>query len=721
MTGAIVRSHTAWLSAVGATSAGDPITLTDNDLTIHSATPVTVTLDESLGYGATQLGMPVRERDIAGPRAFQRSGDRVTLLPNTSVPHRINLATGTVQRLSSRVSGSPKGTILATGDAAINVTNTSVVVNTTIGTTSLVPPSNVTEFASSSANGQRVRTYGYSWEPVHLQWMGNDRMVALAKLRVPDNLGTPTDERFYSAFWSIRPPARPVISSRTSGAVAWTNPGHSPGIAAGTTARWELRLPSGQNTVRDATGTTRCTTGTTTCAVAAAFADGASIQTRSVSGLTDRMLMSEMTSDGMVSPTAPRVIPRPPTTAGTVNVHVGMTHRSATAWELECASKGTTLVRTGSVPTLLEIDAAPGLWTCRARSINGDHAGDWGQSVMAESRSSAGVSAPLSVGSGSITMTGGAGSFSCRSGASTAGGTAGQTVTVAAGQWTCALVLADQSSVGVTAHVSATPAPATELAFQNSGSRVLLSFSTPADALVADASASVECTGAITHSGTTQRTVVDIGAVTAGTVTCTVARNYLLPESTTPASTSTASASYVPARSLRVRVTGGGTVTRTGGSSCTNDCTVLVEGATTASLSASPSSGWLFGSWSTPGCSGSSCTVDLTTVDTVDVIFTAEPTTTTAAPTTTAATTTTPTPTTTVAPTTTPAPTTTTPVGAVSTVLPPATTATTAPPTSVAQAPGTSPATTVPVTPPAVKTSRYTRTLASTASRISVA
>ncbi|MFM8626516.1 MAG: S8 family serine peptidase [Actinomycetota bacterium] len=712
VTGAIVRTNTAWLSAAGATTAGDPLTITDTDLTIHSATPVTVTLAESLGYGATSLGLPFREGDIAGPRAFQRSGDRVTLLPNAGNPHIVNLATGTVQRLSRRVSGFPRGTIVATGDAAVNVTDTAVVLNTTAGWNSVSAPSNVTQFASSTANGQRVRVYSYSWEPVHVHWMGNDRLVVLAKLRVPDNLGAPTDERFYSAFWNIRPPARPVVSSRSSGSVAWSNPAQSSGIAAGTTARWEMRLPAGVNTVRDAAGTTRCTSGATTCTATAAFTNGASVQTRSIGGLTDRMFMSEFATDGVVSPSAPRVVPRPPTTARTVSVHVGMIPASATAWELECASNGTTLVRTGSVPTLLEIDAAPGLWTCRSRSMNAEHAGDWGPGVVAESRASAGIGAPITTAAGSITMSGGSGSFACRSlsGQSRAG-TAGQTVAAATGQWSCAAILPDQSSVGVLAHVPGTPSAPASLSFSNSASRVLLTYSLPEAALVADASATVACSGAITYSGTVVRTTVDIGAVAAGTVTCAVARNHLLPTASSTAATSSTSASYVPGRSLRVRVDGGGSVSRSGGTSCTNDCTSMIEGATSVTLSATASSGWSFSSWSVPGCSGASCSVDLTLAGTVDAVFVAAPTTT-PAPTTTTAPIAPATPTTTS--------TTTSPVTASPTTSRPASPTTAAPGTTapLAQAPRTTVDTSAPVASPTVRTVRYTESLASTASRI---
>jgi subtilisin family serine protease len=729
LTGAVVRTHTAWLSAVGATDVGDPITVTDDDVTIHSASPVAVTLGQSLGYGATTLGRPVRENDVSGARVYRRSGNYVTVLPNSGQLHLVDLAAGTSRRLSITSGSFAPSTVLASGEAAVRVTDTSVEVATNTGLVTRPTPSRVTSFTSLPRGGQRVGAWGYWWEPVHLHWMGPQRMIALTKLRVPDNFGVPTDETFYSAFWNIRPPSRPVVTGRSSGSVSWSQPGHSPGLVPGSTTRWEMNLPATSTIVRDAEGTTRCTTTSTSCSSSGNFAAGASFQTRSIAGINDRMLIAEEAVDSVVTPMAPRLVPRPPSAANTLSVHVGLTGASATSWELECNSRGGSIVRTGTSPGIENMTARPGLWICRVRAANGNHAGDWGNAVVAESRPAAGISAPLTVGSGTIAMTGGSGSFTCRSGASSASGTAGQTVTVAAGQWSCAVVLPDQSSVGVTAHVSATPAPATGLTFQNSGSRVLLSFSTPANALIADAPASVECSGAVTYSGTAQRTVVDIGAVAAGTVNCTVARNFLLPGSSTPAATATASASYVPARSLRVRVTGGGTVTRSGGSACSDDCTELVEGASTASLSAVPASGWLFDSWSTSGCSGLTCSVDLTAVDTVDVVFTAAPTTTPATTTTTTppttttvAPTTTPAPTTTtVAPTTTPAPTTTAPVVAVSTVLPPATPTTALPPTSVAQAPGATPATTVPVAPPAVKTSRYTRTLLSTASRVSVA
>ena len=709
LTGAVVRTHTAWLSAVGATDAGDPITVTDDDVTIHSASPVTVTLGQSLGYGATTSGRPVREGDVSGARVYRRSGNYVTVLPNSGQLHLVDLAAGTSRRLSITSSSFAPSTVLATGEAAVRVTDTDVEVATNTGLVTRSTPSRVTSFTSLPRGGQRVGIWGYWWEPVHLHWMGPQRMIALTKLRVPDNFGVPTDESFYSAFWNIRQPSRPAVTGRSSGSVSWSQPGHSPGLVAGTATRWEMNLPATSTIVRDAAGTTRCTTTSTSCSSSGNFAAGASFQTRSIAGINDRMLIAEEAVDSVVTPLAPRLVPRPPSSANTLSVHVGLMGPSTTSWELECNSRGGSIVRTGTSPGIENMTARPGLWNCRVRAMNGNHAGDWSSAVVVESRPAAGISAPLTIGSGTIAMTGGSGSFTCRSGASSVSGTAGQTVTVAAGQWSCAVVLPDQSSVGVTAHVSATPTAASGLTFQNSGSRVLLSFSTPANVLVADAPASVECSGAITYSGTAQRTVVDIGAVAAGTVNCTVARNYLLPGSSTPAATATASASYVPARSLRVRVTGGGTVTRSGGSSCTDDCTVLIEGASSASLSASPGSGWLLGSWSTPGCSGTTCSVDLTAVDTVDVVFTAAPTTTvpaTSAPTT-------------AAPTTAPPATTAAPVAAESTAVPPV--VTTAPPTSVAQAPGTAPSATNPAVPPAVRTTRHTKTLLSTASRITAA
>ncbi len=674
-TGDVVRTSTTWLAPVGSTADGYPITITDADVTIHSPTPSVVSFGTLLGYDAATLGRPWREGETGEAKIYRRSGHQVTVIPSSSgtAPYVVDTSAGTSRRVLATGAGRNGGTILAAGEAVVALADDSVYSTITSSAATRATPSTISSYPNLPRGGQRVGAWGYSYTPTHLYWMGDDTMVSLAKLRVPDNLGTPTDEIYHSAFWSIAPPARPTVTGRSSGTLAWSNPPHSPGIAAGTTARWVMNLPGSSAIVRDSAGTIRCTTASTTCSAASAFGEGATVEARTFSSVTDRMLVSAVASDGITAPVAPRLVPRPPESPGELSVHVGMLDATASSWELMCSSRGTSLTRTGSTPTLVTFDAPFGLWSCRVRGLNSGRAGDWSSAVTAESRDTNALGSAVSTASGSIVV--GSGPFTCRTSAGTVTGQAGQTLVSTSGQWPCAVVLPDQTSVGVLAHVHETPTAPTSLSVTRSGSNAVLSFVLAPAVLVADTSAAIECTGALTYSGSAVRTTVDLGQFGVGSTTCTVTRNFLVPGSSTIQTTSSTSTTFMFSRPFRVQVTGSGTVTSAAvGISCTDDCSTGIGDAATVTLTASPASGWQVASWSESSCgSSTTCTVDATTVGTVTATFT-EVATTTAPTTTTVPTTTTTVPTTTSPSTTSPPATTVAPF-----VTTPSSTATTTP------------------------------------------
>jgi subtilase family serine protease len=83
----------------------------------------------------------------------------------------------------------------------------------------------------------------------------------------------------------------------------------------------------------------------------------------------------------------------------------------------------------------------------------------------------------------------------------------------------------------------------------------------------------------------------------------------------------TVGATFVPLRRLTV-VASGGTVTSVpAGVSCPNDCIGDYNHGTMVTLTATPSAGYRFGSWSVPGCSGTTCTVTMDAALTVTATF----------------------------------------------------------------------------------------------------
>lgn len=679
MTGTIIATNTGWLAAVGATPAGDAITVKDASLTIHTSTPTVVTFGTSLGYDATAIGRPTYEDDARAGRMYARSGSTVTVIPNSGPTYIYDITAGTLGVLLGSASLRSYGLLLAAGNGTVGVNDSSVAVTSTTAQFTVDSPTTLTSYASVTRTGQQIGVWGYGMSPLGIQWSGPDSMHVVGRMRVPDNLGTPTDEAFHSVVFTVRAPAAASITSRTSASVAWALPSGTAGIAGGTQRRWELRLPGGIKTVRDATGAVRCVTSGYSCTSSPNFADGAVIESLSLASMTSPLLAAPPTYGGVAAPAAPVLTPWRDATAGTVAVRVGLLGADSTAWEVSCASEGDTVSATGSAPGLASMNGGPGFWTCRSRGVRGSITGAWGQPVIVHSRPLSAATTGLTGGNGAISMAAGSNSFSCRRGTSTVSGTAGQSVAAATGQWLCWVTLADTSTVPESVVVHSAPAAASSVALVSLAGRAVLSYVLPDSATTSDESTVVTCTGAHPYSGTVNGISVDIGAATAGSTTCTVVRSYWTVHATIAASTASASVTATFAASRRVSFTqvGNGTVTvsvtalsrASAGSSST-----YVEDGTTITFTAVPAAGWTIGTWSVDGCAGSTCTIAASADIMVQVGFSAVPATT--------------------------APITSTP-----------------PTTSVPPPTSTIP-TTVPRPGPVISTNRYSKTLVSTASRI---
>ncbi|MEY3690747.1 MAG: hypothetical protein RJB57_402, partial [Actinomycetota bacterium] len=309
VTGTIIATNTGWLSAVGATPTGDAITVKDASLTIHTATPTVVPFTSSLGYDATGTGRPSYEDDAHAGRMYARSGTKVTVIPNSGQTYLYDIQGGTLSRTSSNPSSRSYGLLLAAGNATVGVDNSSVLVTTATSQTSVNVPTTLLSYASVTKTGQQVGVWGYSRSPLGIQWSGPDSMHVVGRLRVPDNLGTPTDETFHSVVITLRAPLPAAVTQRTASAVTWSQPPADNGIAAGTQRRWELRLPGGVVDVRDASGTVRCAAAPSPCTSANNFVQGAVLETRSLSSMTSPLLTAPPVFSGVPAPAAPALTP----------------------------------------------------------------------------------------------------------------------------------------------------------------------------------------------------------------------------------------------------------------------------------------------------------------------------------------------------------------------------------------------------------------------------
>ncbi|MFM9132728.1 MAG: hypothetical protein ACKORY_08465, partial [Actinomycetota bacterium] len=446
---------------------------------------------------------------------------------------------------------------------------------------------------------------------------GPDTMTALGRMRVPDNLGTPTDETYHTVLFTVRAPVSSAITSRTSSSVSWTSLLGTPGIKSGTQRRWELRLPGGVSDVRDGSGTVRCSAGSPPCTSSNNFAQGAVIESRSSSVSAHQILSAPPAFSGVTAPAAPFLTPWRAATAGKVAVRVGLLGADSTSWELSCASGGDVVTSTGSAPGLVSLTGKPGFWTCRSRGVRSLINGAWGPALVVHARPQAAASTGLTGGNGTISMAAGSNSFVCNKGASSVSGSGGQTVNAAVGQWYCYVTFADTSTAPVSVSVHEPPAAPASVALTASAGRAVLSYTLPASTTTADDPVTVTCTGANPYSGTVAATSVDLGALAAGSTSCSVTRSYWTADAGSAASTAagTVTSTLVEARQVTFTQVGDGSVTSTvsalSRSSAGTSATSVNDG-TSITFTATPAAGWVVSSWSVNGCSGRSCTATLT-------------------------------------------------------------------------------------------------------------
>ena len=535
VTGEVIRTDTTWVTAVGATEQGHAITGSNAGLVVHSPAPVTFTFPSSLGHtlwGSMAVGEG--RGNVTAPRTFRRSGNQVTAVKPFATGGNQFLAdldTGTVSTLSSLYTDDGSA-IVADGNTSITVHRNEVQVNSAtpgVPNVSMEMPVYTNGFNWQERPGQQVVSYGFSYAPQLAQWMGPDRIQAIGRILVPDNLGTMTDEIGYTTLFSLRPPKTPTITTRSANSVAWSFTHDNGGLVAGTTSLWEKSLATSQFVVRDVNGTAQCTINGNSCTVGGAFAGGATVESRIISGANGVMSTSQLAVSGTSTAAPPRLTAWTPSAAGRVAVRVGLLDGPATSWQVVCANGRRVVSTTGTDLGLVELTAEIGIWACRVRSYIDARPGAWSETVLADSRTTGAASTTLAAGVGTIGLPSGAKSFSCANPGGSVAANVGQSQSAAAGRWFCRVILNDDSSVNVLAHAAGTPSPVGSVSLTRGGSRAYLAYSAPAASSTADVSATVTCTGAIDIMTTVLRTRVDIGAVPTGSTTCTVVRNYLQP------------------------------------------------------------------------------------------------------------------------------------------------------------------------------------------------
>ena len=83
-------------------------------------------------------------------------------------------------------------------------------------------------------------------------------------------------------------------------------------------------------------------------------------------------------------------------------------------------------------------------------------------------------------------------------------------------------------------------------------------------------------------------------------------------------------AMFIPQRTVTVAVTGAGVVQSGYGIDCGAQCSTIVDDGTTVDLQAYPDPGWVVAGWTEPGCTGTTCLVDVRADRTVGVEFARE-------------------------------------------------------------------------------------------------